>query len=140
MPFSDSSNSKRRAGSARRNSSGCHWRLVRQCLNHIARHSSGQAMLSLAAIVVLCTGCAHRPDCLTRDNYRRIQVQASTEDDVRSALGEPTTILGNQWHYARDDQHLNCFIDFDDQGRVTRTQWIDAMTNTWHDTSETKSK
>ncbi|MBI3833291.1 MAG: hypothetical protein HY287_03060 [Planctomycetes bacterium] len=99
-------------------------------------------VIMLSPLMILSAGCAPKHDPLTQDNYRRIQVHASSQDDVRAALGEPTQVLGNQWRYERESKHLNCFIDFDDKGRVTRTQWIDGMndTNPWHDSSESKSK
>ena len=97
-------------------------------------------LFSFSTLTALSTGCA-KSDRLTRDNYNHVQIHASSKDDVRAALGEPSEILGDdQWLFERPEKHLRCLIDFDDKGRVTRTQWIDAMTNTWHDSKESKPK
>ncbi len=82
-------------------------------------------------------GCASK-DKLVYENYSTIRANASTMDDVEAALGEPTSKLSELWIYERPDQHLIVKIEFDKSNRVTRTQWIDALGETWHDTSDKK--
>lgn len=91
-------------------------------------------------IAVLWIGaCRSAPDRLTYDNYARVTPYQSTQGEVSSSLGEPTSRLGQQWIYERPQQHLYVFIDFDDQGRVTRKQWVDAPSGKWDDTRESST-
>lgn len=83
---------------------------------------------------LLFTGACRAPDRLTPDNYSRIAQLASTQSEVSALIGEPTNRLGERWLYERPQQHLFVFVDFDDQGRVVRKQWIDATTGQWEDT------
>lgn len=86
---------------------------------------------------VLSTGCASK-DRVTYDNYTKIRTSVHTADDVVALLGEPDSKLPELWIYQRPDAHLTVMVDFDEKGNVSRTQWIDAMGETWHDTKEKK--
>lgn len=90
-------------------------------------------LVIFAAVLVPCA-CRSAPDRLTYDNYSRIAQQGSTPSEVAALLGEPTNRLGQQWMYERPKQHLFVFVDFDDSGRVSRKQWVDATTGSWDDT------
>ncbi len=80
-------------------------------------------------------GCA-APDRVVYRNYTQIRTQLHTQDDVEAILGEPDQKLGDRWMYERPDQHLIVFVEFDEKGRVTRTQWVDALSESWDDTDE----
>jgi len=88
-----------------------------------------------AALVI--GGCAP-PDRLAYDNYTQVRTTVSTEADVAAILGEPDQKMADTWIYQRPDKHLVVMIEFDDKGKVSRTQWIDAMGETWHDTEDKK--
>ena len=92
------------------------------------------AWVSVAALA-LTTGCA-TPDKLTRGHFERVRVHAATQADVRELIGEPDNRLGDLWMYHRPDAHLEVMIDFDEQGRVARKQWIDAAGEQWDDSSD----
>lgn len=92
--------------------------------------------LSLAMLGVLCAGFLTGCDPLTRNRFELINVDISTKVDVEHTLGKPTTLLPDRWHYERPVRHLNVFVDFDDNGVVSRKQWIDAATGEWADTQE----
>lgn len=100
----------------------------------LSRSRTQLAPIALAVALVLGGGCSSTPDRLTYDNYSRVAPQTSTQTEVSMLLGEPTNRLGEQWIYERPRQHLFVFVDFDDQGRVSRKQWIDAPSGTWDDT------
>ncbi|MFH0980608.1 MAG: hypothetical protein V2A79_03600 [Planctomycetota bacterium] len=85
-----------------------------------------------AGTVAAVGGC----DKLTRNHYEMIQQSVSTTDDVARTIGDPSDKLPGQWHYEREDKHLNVIIDFNDQGVVVRKQWIDAMAPEWEDTEK----
>ncbi len=92
------------------------------------------APIAITFTLLLVCGCRSTPDRLTYDNYSRVAQHSSTQTEVSALLGEPTNRLGEQWIYERPKQHLFVFVDFDDQGRVSRKQWIDAPSGTWDDT------
>jgi len=93
-------------------------------------------MVAVGACMFLFQGCNANPDRLVYDNYALIRPHVSTQEDVASLLGEPDQRLGDKWMYERPDKHLNAFVDFDERGRVTRKQWIDAMGNMWDDSAD----
>jgi len=92
------------------------------------------ALVVGAASLCCLAGCRSTPDSLTYANFSRINQNASTESEVAAILGEPTNRLGRQWLYERPKQHLFVFVDFDESGRVSRKQWVDATSGTWDDT------
>ena len=94
-----------------------------------------QSLGILTFAFVLQVGCAS-PDRLTETNFRQIKVNASTEADVRTLLGEPTNKLPGLWMFERPDRHLTAMVDFDEAGRVSRVQWIDALGEKWDDSDE----
>ena len=99
------------------------------------RRSAGLCLVA----VLLFTGACRSPDRLSPDNYSRITQHASTQREVSALIGEPTNRLGERWLYERPQQHLFVFVDFDDQGRVLRKQWVDATTGQWEDTQPSGS-
>ena len=91
--------------------------------------------------LVLCGGwvggCA--TDKLAVENFRQIRLRVSTEAEVISLVGPPDSKLQEHWIYQRPDKHLTAIVEFDPQGRVSRTQWIDALEENWEDTDEAKT-
>lgn len=101
--------------------------------------SSRRRVAVLAAFVAIgLTGCAEKRDKLAYDNFTQIRTQVHNRDDVEAILGEPDQRFDDRFMYERPDKHLHVFVEFDDKGRVTRTQWIDAMEETWHDSDDAK--
>jgi hypothetical protein len=95
----------------------------------------------LAGSVALgLAGCAAKRDKLAYDNFTQIRTGVHNRDDVEAILGEPDQRLDDRFLYQRPDKHLHVFVEFDDKGRVSRTQWIDAMdeSNLWHDSDDAK--
>ena len=80
----------------------------------------------------LLTGC----DPLTRERYEMITLNVDQQFDVEKMIGPPDYKLPGQWHYERVDKHLNVKIEFDENGVVTRKEWIDALAETWEDTQQ----
>ncbi len=91
----------------------------------------------LLAATVLVSGCADK-DKLVYENYTHIRAHSSTLDEVELVLGEPTNKLDDRWIYERPNKHLIVIVEFDKTHRVTRTQWIDALGESWHDTKDEK--
>lgn len=79
-------------------------------------------------------GC--RQDPLTRERFSQVHQNASTQAEVRATIGEPSAVLGDRWIYERPEDHLIVFVDFDQEGRVVRKQWVDGVTGEWHDTKD----
>lgn len=99
-----------------------------------------RALVACAASLTLVTvGCAPK-DLVTYDNYTKIRATMHSAADVEAILGEPDSKLTDMWIYQRPDAHLTVMIDFDEKGKVSRTQWIDALGETWHDTTDKKPK
>lgn len=91
------------------------------------------------AIAIGTPGCAPKQDRLAYDNFTQIRTQVHTRDDVEALLGEPDHRLGDRFMYERPDKHLHVFVEFDEQGRVARTQWIDGLGEAWRDTDDAKA-
>ena len=104
---------------------------------NLTRSKSLGYMVLFGTAVLVVGGCA-QPDRLAYDNYTQVRTTVSTEADVAAILGEPDQKMADTWIYQRPDKHLVVMIEFDDKGRVARTQWIDAMGETWHDTTDKK--
>ncbi len=92
--------------------------------------------LAIVALMVVATGCQAPPDKLVFDNYSLVRQAASARADVASLLGEPNHQLGDTWLYERPERHLTVLIEFDDDGRVERKQWVDAGEEVWDDSAE----
>jgi|CXWL01.1.fsa_nt_gi hypothetical protein len=90
-----------------------------------------------ASVLAVLSGCAS-PDRLVKANYTQIQQNSSTQADVETLIGKPSSKLADMWIYQRPDDHLTVMIDFDAQGRVTRKQWVDGIDGAWDDTRETR--
>jgi len=101
-------------------------------------HRSGvRATVAALCLCLFCPGGCAKPDKLVHENFSQIRKGASTRADVQAILGDPDQRLGDdQWIYQRPDKHLHVFIDFDEKGHVSRTQWIDGMEEVWHDTKD----
>lgn len=96
----------------------------------------GLIKAGLAVVMAaLLTGCQ---DKLTHENFMQIRQNVSTQPMVTDLLGEPDNEVGERWYYERPDKHLFVFIDFDEDGYVSRKQWIDAMSSEWEDTKPMK--
>jgi len=105
-----------------------------------SKYERGFAGLLAALVIgVGLHGCA-TPDKLTFENYSRLHERASSESEVEAAIGEPSSRLGSLWHYERPDKHLNVMIEFDNDGKIARKQWVDAMAPVWDDSSDPKEK
>lgn len=102
-------------------------------------HGLRRSVCSTFLVVVAATfcGCA-QPDRVGRENYSQVRTGVHTADDVAAILGEPDSKLADMWIYQRPDRHLNVIIEFDAKGRVARTQWVDALGETWEDSDEKK--
>ena len=85
-------------------------------------------------------GCAQNRDKLAYDNFTQIRTQVHSREDVEAILGEPDHRLDDRFMYERPDKHLHVFVEFDEKGRVTRTQWIDGLGETWHDSDDPKPR
>ena len=92
------------------------------------------------SVVIGLAGCAEKRDKLAYDNFTQIRTQVHNRDDVEAILGEPDQRFDDRFMYERPDKHLHVFVEFDDKGRVSRTQWVDAMneSNVWHDSEDAK--
>ena len=88
-----------------------------------------------AQTVLFSAGCATQ-DKLTEGNFKQIRVQSATESDVQKLIGEPSNRLPGLWTFERPDKHLTAMVDFDETGRVTRVQWIDALGERWEDSDQ----
>jgi len=100
---------------------------------------SGLKVLWLGSMVAMgVVGCGQNRDRLAYDNFTQIKTQVSSREEVVAILGEPDHRLDDRYLYERPDKHLHVIVEFDDKGRVTRTQWIDGLGETWHDTDEPK--
>jgi len=95
---------------------------------------NGRIATTAAAFILLAAlaGCRAK-DQLSYSNYSQLREHSSTEAEVAAALGQPSAKVGDQWMYDRPDQHLMAVIQFDEQGRMIRKQWIDAGGETWED-------
>ena len=93
------------------------------------------AVLVVSLVACFLGGCSQ--DRLSFENFRQIQTRASTTTDVVRLIGEPDDRLGDQWMFDRPAKHLHVFLDFDEGGRVTRKQWLDAINNIWEDSNDT---
>lgn len=82
----------------------------------------------LGGLVFCLTGCAE--NLVTRERFNTIVEGTSTKLDVRHTLGDKYMDQGGQWEYDRmDEDMLVVKVYFDDNGVVTRKQWIDGKTN-----------
>ncbi|MEW6250551.1 MAG: hypothetical protein AB1716_07875 [Planctomycetota bacterium] len=86
------------------------------------------SLFTVCAGVVLLAGC-HRH--FTRERFELIRENVDTREDVREMLGKPTAQLGEQWIYDDVKRNQTARIHFDEQGRVTAKEWIDARAGTW---------
>lgn len=94
-------------------------------------------LVPLAALFFLgLAGCA---DKLTRANFSRIRQNESTMMDVTWAIGDPNEKLGDTWLYKRPGKQLTATIEFDENNRVVRTQWIDGRGGEWIDSGDATS-
>lgn len=84
------------------------------------------------------SGCA--ADKLVRENFSQIRPQVTNEQEVVKLIGEPDSKLQEYWVYQRPEKHLTAFVEFDDQGKVARTQWVDAMDPAWEDSKDSKMR
>ena len=108
--------------------------LPRSILSEMAMRSIRLGLMPMGlavAMALLLTGCQ---DKLTHENFGQIRQNVSTRPIVTGLIGEPDDRLANRWSYERPDKHLFVFIDFDEDGYVSRKQWIDAMSAEWEDT------
>jgi hypothetical protein len=60
----------------------------------------------------------------------------STQADVVTLLGEPSHRVGELWMYERPHKHLYAKIEFDADGRVVDTDWIDGAEGVWEDAED----
>jgi outer membrane protein assembly factor BamE (lipoprotein component of BamABCDE complex) len=86
--------------------------------------------MSASAVVLLAlAGCAENK--LTRQNFDTIVEGQSGQDEVRMTLGSPYMEMAGQWEYEDEDKHVHATIHFDDRGKVSRKEWMDARTGQW---------
>jgi len=103
--------------------------------------TSRRTVFWLGGFVAMSLGsCVQNRDKLAYDNFTQIRTQVHSRDDVIVILGEPDHRLDDRFMYERPDKHLHVFVEFDEKGRVTRTQWIDGLGEIWHDTDDPKPR
>src|SRR3990172_2325483 len=103
--------------------------------------TSRRTVLWLGGLVAMSLGgCAQNRDKLAYDNFTQIRTQVHPREDVEAILGEPDHRLDDRFMYERPDKHLHVFVEFDANGRVTRTQWIDGLGETWRNTDDAKTR
>jgi hypothetical protein len=94
-----------------------------------------RSLLPIAAVagfgLILSGGC----DRLTRSHFDMITTNVDAEMDVEKLLGPPNDKVQNQWVYERPEKHLHVLLDFNDNGVVTRKQWVDGSAEEWSDSS-----
>ena len=102
--------------------------------------SAARVVLPATGVVVclaaLFAGC--RQDPLAYENFRQIQQNHSTQADVLTMLGDPEEEFEGHWLYERPNKHLIVLIEFDEDGLVSRKQWIDAEDKFWDDSEEVR--
>ena len=82
----------------------------------------------LGFVLFVFVGCSK----VTRQNYDMLKVGASTKLEVESSLGKTYTARGDdQWEYEEENRDLSVMIQFDQAGKVSRKEWIDAKHNVW---------
>lgn len=91
--------------------------------------------LAPALFALLPLGCA-KPDKLTYGRFQQIRTNGTTPDEVHELIGPPDNQLGDSWLYHRPQTHLEVIIDFNEQGRVARKQWIDGLGERWEDCND----
>lgn len=85
----------------------------------------------------LLGGCRSNPrDMLIQRNFSQVHPSTTTRAEVSAMLGAPEHRIGDTWMYTRPERHLTVIIDFDDQGRVARKQWIDGESGRWNDSDD----
>jgi hypothetical protein len=84
--------------------------------------------LTIVLTSLLITGCARQ---FTYEHFSMIQPGADDREDVRALLGKPRADAGDEWYYEDLDRHLHARVFFDESGRVTDKEWIDARTGKW---------
>jgi hypothetical protein len=100
-------------------------------MNKLKATSAGLTLV----LISVGTGCASR-DRLVPEHFTQIRVHATTEAEVVSLIGEPDSKMHNHWVYQRPDRHLVVLVEFNEKGRVSRTQWVDAGAEIWEDTAD----
>jgi len=87
------------------------------------------ACLCVGLVALACLFGCQRQFC--RERFEQITVGVDDCEDVRQLLGKPSCELADQWLYDDLDHHLSAVIYFDEHGRVTGKQWIDAKNGRW---------
>lgn len=102
----------------------------------LAQH--GGAATVLLTIGSTLIGCATADHQIQYENFSRIQPHVTTRAEVVSLLGEPDHRMGDDWWmYRRPEEHLHAIVEFDENGHVSRKQWIDAEGNeVWEDSTD----
>jgi hypothetical protein len=80
------------------------------------------------ALLLVQAGCAKK---FTRERFDLIRAGVDSRLDVQRLIGRPEFDLEDQWYYEDKDDHYAALIFFDEQGRVTGKQWMDAGTGEW---------
>lgn len=84
-------------------------------------------VMGIGALMLL-TGCERR---FTRSRFEMIRVGVDDRADVRTILGKPVGDLDQQWFYDDTKRHYSAIIYFDEHGRVSSKQWMNAKTGEW---------
>lgn len=87
-----------------------------------------KSWLVCVAVLVVMTGCQRK---FTRDRFEMIRVGADGREDVRCLIGEPEADLGDQWFYETSNHYRSAMVFFDEAGRVSGKEWMDAEAGTW---------
>ena len=79
-------------------------------------------------LLAVLAGCHHH---FTHGDFELVQVGVNDRADVRAMLGKPTSDLSDQWFYDDLKRHRTAVIFFDDEGRVSGKEWMDARSGNW---------
>lgn len=89
------------------------------------------ALVGLCALACL-TGCSRK---FTRERFDMVTVGADEREDVEQILGEPTQDLRDQWFYDDLDRHQSAIIYYNESGKVSGKEWMDANKGRWEGTN-----
>src|SRR6185503_15838776 len=77
----------------------------------------------------LSSGCAENK--MTRKNFDMIAEGSADRTEVEYTLGKGYKDRGNEWEYWDEEKNLTAHIYFDQDGKVTRKEWMDGNTGEW---------
>ncbi len=82
----------------------------------------------LGAAALVTVGCG---PTLTHEKFSMIQQGVDDREDVRHVLGKPRFSTDAEWYWEDRDRHVAARVFFDDDGRVSGKEWMDAKHGQW---------